>query len=444
MGRIYHKWRLFDILIYIMSSASIYIDKAKGIWAHAGFQKYFQNTSWMFFGKIASMAISFIATAYIARSLGPTSYGELSYAISFVSLFSFIAVLGIDQILYRDLIKYPEKRDLYMGSAFILRISAAILAIILCLCFAFLLSPRDVSIYLIFILCIGFLFNSFQIINYEFQADSKSKFPSILSIYIAITLNILKIFIIIFNQGVIYLAGTLLLESILYTIGFLYYRKKIYGSIKKWKFDKKISLEILMSSWPLIFSSAFALIYARIDQIMIKNLMDAEAVGLYDAAVRLSEVWYFIPTIIISSILPAVINARKTLEEKYYSRLKKIILFLAISSFSTSLITFLFAPIIIKIIFGPNFIETVPILKVYVWSNVATALNALTINYLILEDRKKTLFISSFTGMAVNVILNIILIPRYGTIGAALATVISYFSLFIFIFTVPNSKKIFK
>jgi hypothetical protein len=84
MGRIYHKWRLFDILIYIMSSASIYIDKAKGVWGHAGFQKYFQNTGWMFLGKIASLAISFIATAYIARNLGPTNYGELSYAISFV------------------------------------------------------------------------------------------------------------------------------------------------------------------------------------------------------------------------------------------------------------------------------------------------------------------------------------------------------------------------
>lgn len=414
------------------------------IWIRTpGFQKYFKNTGWMLFGKIASMTISFIATAYIARNLGPSNYGELSYAVSFVSIFSFIAVLGIDQILYRDLIRYPDKRNQYMGSALTLRVLTSVIAIVLCLVSAFLLSPKDVSFYLIFIICLGFLFNSFQIINFEFQANSASKIPSILSLGVTILLNIVKIIVIVFDQGVIYLALTLLLESVLYAIGFVYYRNKIYGSIKNWAFDKAIASSILRNSWPLIFSSAFALIYARIDQIIIKNMLGAESVGLYDAAVRLSEVWYFLPTLVISSLFPAIVNAHSTSMMQYYSRSRKVLLFLFSSSFITALLTFIFAPYIIQIVFGQGFTGATPLLQIYVWSNIATALNAFTLNYFIIENKRKTILISTFTGMALNVLLNIVLIPVYGTAGAAFATLISYTVLFLFIFTVPGSKKLF-
>jgi O-antigen/teichoic acid export membrane protein len=409
-----------------------------------GFRKYSKNTSWLFFGKIASMAISFIATAYIARNLGPTSYGELSYAISFVSLFSFIAVLGIDQILYRELIRYPEKRNEYMGSALGLRLFTSTMAVILCIVSAFFISPHDVSLYLICIISLSFIFNSFHIVIYEFQADSQSKIPAILTVAATIILNILKIVVIAFDQGVLYLALILLFESILYAVGYIYFRKRAYASVMHWKFNWSISKQILSDSWPLIFSSAFALIYARIDQIMIKNMIGAESVGLYDAAVRLSEVWYFIPSILIGSLLPAIINAHKTSIDEYYSRIRKILLFMFLTSFITALLTYVFAPWIIWIVFGSSFIGAVALLQVYVWSNIATALNSFTLNYLIIENKKKTIFMSSFTGMVLNVILNIYLIPLYGSMGAAIATVVSYTVLFLYIFTVPGVSKIFK
>ncbi len=408
-----------------------------------GFKKYFKNTGWMFFAKVASMIVSFVATSYMARNLGPTNYGELSYAISFVSIFSFIAALGIDQILYRDLIKHPEKTNEYMGSALALRTITSCVAIALCLLFALVLSPKDVSFYLIFIICISFLFNSFQIISLEFQAHSHAKVPSLISLCVTVILNILKIMVIAFDQGVIYLALILLLESVLYAAALFVYRTKMYGTTRAWKFDKGIALSILSNSWPLIFSSAFAIIYARIDQIMIKNMLGAESVGLYDAAVRLSEVWYFVPTLVISSLFPAIVNAHKHSLEQYYSRSRKLILFLFLFSSGTALFTFLFAPYLIYIVFGAGFSGAAPLLQIYIWSNIATALNAFALNYFIIENKKKTIFISSFVGMALNVVLNIILIPQYGSAGSAVATLISYSSLFFFIFTVKGSKNIF-
>jgi len=413
-------------------------------WNHAGFQKYFQNMGWMFIAKIGGMVVSFLATIYIARQLGPTNYGELSYAVSFVSIFSFIAVLGIDQVLYRDLVNFPEKKNKYMGSALGLRLGASIVAIVLCIIFALWFSPKDVSFFLIFLLSIGFIFNSFNIIFYEFQANLKSKYPSLISIYVAVILNILKILVIVFGKGVIYLAFVLLLESFFYAVGFLYYRTKLYGFISQWSFDKEIAKKILWDSWPLIFSSAFALVYARIDQIMIKNMMDAKSVGLYDSAVRLSEVWYLIPNIIVSSMFPAILNAKKVSKELYFKRMMKLGLLLTSLSLLIALPATVLAGTIIKIVFGSAFIGATLILQIYIWSNIPTALNMLANYFLVAENHKKVLFFSSLMGMIVNVILNIFFIPRYGMAGAAYATLISYSMPFLFIIAFVRYKKIFK
>lgn len=416
----------------------------KDKWAQAGFQKYLQNMGWLFFGRLAGMVISFLATAYIARNLGPSNYGELSYAVSFVSIFSFLAVLGIDQVLYRDLIQHPEDRGRYMGSALALRLVASVLAAVLCGGFALWFSPRDISLFLIFLLSFSFILNAVQIINYEFQANVQSKFPSVLSLYVTIAINVLKILVIVFGKGVIYLAIVLLLESLFYGIGYLYYRLKIYGTMSTWSFDKQIAIKLLKDSWPLTFSSAFAVIYARIDQVMIKNMMDSASVGLYDAAVRLSEVWYFVPGIIASSLFPAIMNAKKVSEELYRSRIRKLAVLLVLLAVLVALPVSIFAGFIIKLVFGSAFLGAVLILQIYIWSNVATSLNSVMSTYLIAENFNKMLLFSTFAGMAANIFLNLFLIPKYGTAGAAMATLISYAIPCLSVFIIPEARKLIR
>jgi O-antigen/teichoic acid export membrane protein len=418
----------------------ISINRIKEIWNHTGFQKYFRNTGWIFVSRIASLIISFIATAVIARNLGPKNYGELNYAISFVGLLSFFYSLGIDNVLYRDILKYPSEKNKYLGSAFVIKIITGILSILLILFSAFFIVKDKISLILIFILSGTLIFNSFQIINYEFQSKVKSKYPSISSTVITLILNVLKILVIFLGKGVIYLSLILLLESILYTISYTYlYKEKIGGNIFEWKFDKKISINLIKDSWPFIFTSIFAMIYTRIDQVFIKHMIDTNSVGLYEPAVRLTEVWYFIPNIIIASFFPAIINAKITSITKYKSRLIKLATLLFVSSLSIALFTTILAPYIIKIIYGNAFTASIIVLQIYIWSNIGTFLNSLISTYLTTENSKKTLFFLNLIPMIINVILNLILIPQHGIVGSAFATLISYstgpiFILFIIVF----------
>ncbi len=296
----------------------------KGKLTSGGLKKYLSNLGWMFFARIGNMIIALIATAYIARSIGVQNYGQLSYATSFVSLFSFFAAFGIDQVLSRDLVRFPDKRNTYMGSAMALRIVTALIAILVSVTIAALIPSEDISLLLITIISLSFLFSSFLLITYEFQAISKSKYPSLLSIIIVIILNICKILIILSGKGVIYLALTILLEPILYMIGLLYLQNKYLGPISNWEIDINIIKSITRDAFPLIFSSAFIAIYARIDQVMIKNMLGNTEAGLYDAAVRLSELWYFIPHTITAGMFPAILNAKLVSDTLYAHRMKML------------------------------------------------------------------------------------------------------------------------
>ncbi len=402
-------------------------NKIAEIWNHAGFQKYFRNTGWMFFAKVLSLIISFLTTAFVARRLGPENYGQLSYAVSFVGIFSFIAAMGLDQVLFRDLIKHPERRNVFLGSALVIKIIAGIFALILCLNISLIFRNDNISRTLISIIALTFLFNSFQIIIYEFQARVKSKHPSIISLLIVFILSALKILIVIYGRGVIYLAFVFLLESILYAVLFIIiYKTKLRENIFSWKYDRGVSRNLIKDSWPMILASAFALIYARIDQVMIKHMINAESVGLYDAAVRLSEAWYFIPNIIISSLFPAIINAKISSERKYNERLKKLASLLFLLSVVVAIPTTILASFIINLLYGEAFSGSAIILKIYIWSGVGASLGGLFNSYLVAENFRKILFVSSFITMASNVVLNLLLIPRYGIVGSAWATFVSY------------------
>lgn len=415
-------------------------------WDKDGLKRYFYNTGWMFFARIGSIIVSLLATLYIARQLGPTSFGELSYAISFVALFSFIATFGIDSVLYRELIKYPEKRNEFMGSAFMIRIVMSVIAIILTIISALLFSPQDVSFYLIALLSISFIFQSFYIISYEFQATVQARYISILSLVITIILNVLKIAVIFLGKGVIYLALILLLESILYAVGNAYLRHVFFGKLSLWKFDKNIAKKILIDSWPFIFTGAFTVIYTRIDQVMLKNIIDATSVGIYDAAVRISELWYFIPAIIVSSLFPAIINARGHSAQEYKKRAVTLFFLLLGITTMIAMLMSTFAKPIISFVFGSEFQDSAMVLKIYIWALVPTSIIIL-LNYILLaENKKMILFFSALLGMIVNIYLNYMFIPRYEANGAAVATLISssVVVLFLAVFFLKKIKNLIK
>lgn len=412
--------------------------------SHEGFLRYLKNSSWLFGGRFINLGISFFVSVYVTRYLGPYNNGLLSFAASFAGIFGFISAFGIDQILHRDLINHPEKEEAILGTAFFLKIIGSIYTIIIISVATLFIKDTGIVVFLILLNALAFVPQAFNVISYYFQSKVLSKYPTIISLLVIATLTVLKLYVVFFGKGVIYLSLIVIIEPILYAIGYLFIYKLFKGSVFKWKLDNSLAKEMLKYSWPLMISSAFISIYSRIDQVMIGNMLSTTSVGIYDVAVRLSEVWFFIPSIIASSLFPAILNAKKVNSELYNERLRKLYSLIFYLAIVIIIPVSILSPFIIKILYGDAFMAAAPILRIYSLGTISIFMGTIVNQYLIAENQTFILFICSFVGMATNVTLNLLLIPIYGIEGAAFATLVSYslipISIILFKKTRPHLK----
>ena len=416
-------------------------NKFEKIKLSSGFKKYFINTGWLFFERIIGMAVSFFVGVYVARYLGPANFGLLSYAGSFVGLFTGISALGLDNIVVRELVKNERKRDELLGTSFILKFIGSIFALIIVLIAVRFTNNDNFTNLLIYIIVIGTIFQSFNVINFYFQAKVLSKYTVYAQVFSTILCSVIKLLLIYFNMSLIYFAMVTLLQSVFLASGLIVMYIKQKSSLFKWKIIFDLAKNLLKDSWPLMLSGIAISIYMKIDQVMIKNMLDARAVGNYAVAVRLSEVWYFIPMAITNSVFPAIINAKKISEKLYYERLQKLYDLMTWLAIGIALPIMLLSNNIIKLLFGAQYQSASAVLKIYVWAGIFVFLGVASSKYLIAENYTKISFLNSITGAIVNVILNIILIPKFGINGAAIATVISYFVSVFLIILIPKTYK---
>jgi len=390
------------------------------------FKKYFANTSWLFAERVTRLLVTFFVGVYIIRYLGPDEFGLLSYATSFVGLFSAFATLGLESILVRELVKNPERRDTFLGSVFTLRIIGAFIAIAL-ISIAVIFSADDLfTIILIFIIAASTLFQTFNVIDSYFQARVLAKYSVYMQSSSMIITSGLKVLLIIFEYPLVYFAIVTTIESIVLSFGYAFVYKLQNLSIFKWRFNKEIAIQFLKDAWPLILSGLAIAIYLKIGQIMIKKMLSNEEVGYYAAAVRLCEAWYFIPMAVTTSLYPAIVNAKKVSEVLYLNRLQKLYDIMAWISIGIAIPVTIFSELIVKVLLGAEYLPSAPVLTIYIWAGVPTFLGVATSQFLITENLTLFSFYRTLIGMILNVLLNFIMIPKWGIVGSAYATLISY------------------
>ena len=403
------------------------LKKAIKLKNHSGFRKYFANTSWLMTERILRMIVALFVGVYVARHLGPERFGLLSYANSFVGIFIALATLGLDEVVVRELVKTPELREKLLGTSFCLKLVgtllmwAAILVVIP-------LTKNDFQTnILIIIISFGAFFQAFNVIDFSFQAEVKSKFVVHAQFSQLIVSSIVKI-ILIFNEApLIWFASVFCLDALVLAMGlvfaYLYNGDKLFC----WKWSYETSKHLLHDSWPLILSGVVVSVYMKIDQVMIKEMLGAKEVGLYAAAVKLSEAWYFLPMAIASSLFPAIINARAYQKEVYYQRLHNLYDLMVWIAVTIAIPTTLLSNLIIELLYGVAYLGSSSVLIIHIWSGVFVFLGVASSKYLLAENYIKKTFYRTALGALLNIILNYYLIKIMNINGAAISTLVSHF-----------------
>jgi O-antigen/teichoic acid export membrane protein len=414
---------------------SKYVPYLKEKWQHAGFQKYLKNTGWMLAARITTFITSFFTVAIVARYLGPENLGKIDYAQSFVAIISVFASLGIDHILYRDLVANPEKENEILGTAIFSKLFFGAISFILAIIISILLGDQIILTGIIGICAFTFIVGPIGTVGILFSAKVKAQYSSQISIFIAFFIPALKLLVVFLNKGIIYFAFIILIEAIISASWSIFiYINKFKGSPSLWKFNFNIFKRLMNDSWPLLLASLSGYVYAKIDQVMLMHYINSATVGIYSAAVKLTQVWSFLPGLIIGSLFPAIVNAKKTNFALYAKRFKNLSFITIGITIAIAMPLYIFAPIIIRIIFGQDYIGAVPILRIYMWISLAITLTALAQNYFIVENFTKIFLYTSLIGATINILLNIILIPLYGSTGSAWGTMISYMSVVLSLF----------
>jgi len=410
-----------------MTFVSRVVDRVYHLASHQGFKRYFANTSWLFAEKVLRMIVGLFVGVWIARYLGPEKYGLLSYAQSFVGLFTAIATLGLDGIVVRELVKDERRRDELLGTAFWLKVMGGF-GVLLLVALALNFTSNDwYTNFIVFIVALGTVFQAFDVVDMYFQAKVMGKYIAYANALSLFTGSLFKIYLILSEAPLVYFAWAVVFDSVVLALGYMYFYTLQKERFIKWKFNVDLALKYIKIGTPLILSNIITIFIMRIDQVMIKELRDTYEVGVYAASTRLTEVWYIFAVIITNSLFPALLNAKEKSELLFKERFRNLLILLYTISLLLSIIIQIFSHDIVKLLFGSNFYPTADILVVQIWTSVFVFLGFASTKWLLVYNKQKQQFYRALSALITNVILNYPLIKIYGGLGAAYATLISWF-----------------
>jgi polysaccharide transporter, PST family len=378
------------------------------------------------------MGIGVIVIIWIARYLGPEQFGIYNYAIAFVALFTALAHLGLDNIVVRDIVSRPEQKNEILGTAFFLKLSAGTTTVGLITLVIFLLRPDEPLIRVMVLIIAGTLiFQSFDIIDFWFQSQVRSKYTVLAKNGAFLFIGGVQIGLIIGGASLVAFAWARLGEYLLSAIGLVIFYYYTGSKISGLNYSAGRARQLLRDSWPLILSGIMIMLYMRIDQVMLGEMVGDASVGIYSAAIRLTEVWFFIPTAILISVFPNIIKTKKQDEGLYYRRLQRLYTFLTWMAILIALMVTALAEPLIRFLYGNAFQATSSVLVISIWTGIFVFQGLARGKWLLAENLQRYSYWFSGIGVLINISLNLILIPKFEAYGAAIATLVTQFIVVI-------------
>ena len=385
------------------------------------------NAGWLMFEKILRLGVGFVVTLWVARYLGPEDFGSLSFAFAFAALFGAVAGLGIDSLVVRDAVRHPGSVPMLLGTAFTLRVLGAVLAISVAVAAILYMRPDDrEALWLVTFAATVYIFQAFDVIDLWFQAKLLSRYGVWAKSVALITVAGLKVGLILTGATVVAFGAAGLGEAVLIAVGLIVVYHVCGQSVRGWRPSVALARRLLVEGWPLTLSSVMVMLYMRMDQIMLGEMVGDGAVGIYTAATRLTEAAYFLPVVITASVAPALVRAKTAGETIYRARMQKLLAAMAIISYALIGMLVLLATPLIDVLFGAAYGAAASVLVVHAWALLFVAFGVASGQYLVIEGLTWLSLERTAVGGFVNVVLNWALIPAYGAVGAAAATLVSF------------------
>ncbi len=403
---------------------SVLLPAIQSFFARPGVQAATGNLGWLVAEKGVRFVLNVGVGFWVARHLGPAQFGMLNYGLAVVGLVALLAELGLESIVRRELIQKPVEAAPLVVTVVGLRLTGGVLAYALLLAGAGLgwVAPEERALLLVFGLT---LFQpALMVTDLWFQARLRAK-VSVWAQLAAVAVGAaVRIALILTDASLIAFAWAVIVELVVAAV-LLAALARRDGLLLRWgAFRKILAGQLLREAWPLMLSGFAVTLYLRIDAIMLRQQAGETAVGIYSAAVRFTEIWYFVPIALGASLLPALLRARERGAEEYLIRLQAFYDLNAALAYGLAVPLSFAAPWLIRLAYGPAYAAAAPVLTLHIWSSIFVFLGVARGQFLVNEGYTRFYLAATVAGLLVNVVLNWMLIPIHGVWGAALATLI--------------------
>lgn len=376
--------------------------------------------------KLVRMVLGLLVGFWVARHLGPADFGALNYAFAAVALFLPVAGMGLEVLVRRILLLEPGRTDDCLYWARRLRAIAAGVCYALVFAWAMLAPAEMRDRYLLLIAGLSLFQPAGMVADLWLQAHLHAR-ASVLAQWVALAIGAAwRIGLILSDATLAMFAWVTVAEMALVAVGVELAARRLGRRRNAPPSDRALLGELLRGGFPLLLSGLAIMLYMRIDVVMLRSLAGIEATGIYAAAVRISELWYFVPVALASSLLPAVLRSRADGPAAYGRRLQQFYDLNAAVALVAAAVTALVASPLVAWAYGPAFAAAAPVLRWHAWAAIFVFLGVVRGQFLVNENLGWFYFAATGTGGVLNILLNFWLIPRSGPLGAAQATLISY------------------
>jgi O-antigen/teichoic acid export membrane protein len=385
------------------------------------------NSFWLLCDQLLRMIAGLVVGVWVARYLGPERYGWLSYSLAAVGLVSSFTSLGVNAVLIRELVRVPAEADAWMGTAFFIKSVSASVGFLACVALAWLQHlPADSVRPMILIIALGMFFQTLDVIDLLFQAKGESRVSAWVRMAACGLANLLKVALILWQAPVLAFAAAGVVELVLGAAGWWYAARKRGGQLANWRCERARAGALLRESWPLAVSGVAVYAQAYFDQLVIGAHLGGSELGQYAAAIRLVSVFAFVPTVVLTVAAPELTRAKRDDETLYQRRLHSLYRFMFVLFLATALPLVVLGPAAARLLYGVSYAGTAALLPWLAFRLFFTNLGVARGIFVTNEGLFRFALGTAVAGAVVNILLNLVLVQRWGARGAIVSSFASF------------------
>lgn len=404
-----------------------------------------KNLSWIFLGNIAHAVLQYGINILCARAFGVNDYGLINYAASIIAFFTAIGTLGYNSVITKNFAEDEARSGDYLKTALYSRTVFAVLSIAGIQIFLTLSGNRDAQLQRV-VLCqsLQILFGTADIFVYWFRFKNNAKYVELVRLLALVFSALWRLGAIYFFDSVtLYVLGVSL-ETLIFSILLVWFYNREYAVHYRGRASISTLKKLIKISYPFIFSAVLTTIYGQTDKIMLKNYLDNTSVGLYSVSLTLAGAISIIPSAIIEGFRPDIMNFKNSSPKRYKQRLQQVYGLVFWISVCYCLFITVFARPIIQLLYGKAYLGAVPSLALIVWYTSFSYFGSINNIYMVAEGKTFWVQIITLFGALLNVVLNALLIPRFGIVGASGASLITQVAAnFILLLILPPLRENF-